>query len=116
VRPPGRDPARLAQFDANTTIGRASTSQPAPESAEGSTRATTKRSTEQVVQERAMGAVSDVLLNIEGTLAHAKKALEVIDRDGANANASPALADAIGTSSVCASGSPRTPTTPPTTG
>jgi hypothetical protein len=69
-------------------------SQPAPESAEGSTRATT-RSVEQVVQERVLGAVSDVLLNIEGTLAHAKKALRTVDKDGANTNASLALADAI---------------------
>jgi hypothetical protein len=54
-----------------------------------------ERSTEQVAQERAMGAVSDVLLNIEGTLAHAKKALKLVDKDGVNPNASLALGDAI---------------------
>lgn len=63
-------------------------SQPAPEGS-------TERSTEQIAQERAMGAVSDVLLNIEGTLAHAKKARKLIDKDGINPNASMALADAI---------------------
>jgi uncharacterized membrane protein len=63
-------------------------SQPAPEES-------TARSVEQVAQERAMGQVSDVLLNIEGTLAHAKKALRTVDKDGANTNASLALADAI---------------------
>lgn len=63
-------------------------SQPAPEGS-------TERSNDQVARERAMGAVSDVLLNIEGTLAHAKKALKLVDKDGVNANASLALADAI---------------------
>ena len=63
-------------------------SQPA---SEGST----ERSERQIVQERAMGQVSDVLLNIEGTLAHAKKALKTVEKDGANPNVSLALADAI---------------------
>jgi hypothetical protein len=73
-------------------------SQPAPEASTGSTTGSstgTQRSTEQVAQERSMGAVSDVLLNIEGTLAHAKKARKLIDKDGLNANASLALGDAI---------------------
>jgi len=70
-------------------------SQPAPESAASSTTSSSERTTEQVAQERSMAAVSDVLLNIEGTLAHAKKARKLIDKDGANANASLALGDAI---------------------
>lgn len=71
-------------------------SQPAPESStETSTAGSTERSAEQVTQERAMGAVSDVRLNIEGTLGHAKKARKLVDKDGVDTNASLTLGDAI---------------------
>ena len=71
-------------------------SQPAPEgSTESSTAASSAASTDQVAQERAMGAVSDVLLNIEGTLGHAKQARKLVDKDGVNTNASLALGDTI---------------------
>lgn len=54
-----------------------------------------ERSSEQVSHERAMGAVSDVLLNLEGTLAHAKKAKAAVDKDGADVNAALALGEAV---------------------
>ncbi len=54
-----------------------------------------ERSPEQVVHERAMGAVSDVLFNIEGALAHAKKAKAKVDKDGVEINAALALGEAV---------------------
>ena len=59
-------------------------SQPAPE-----------RSGDEVARERAAAEVSDVLLNIEYALTRAKKARAVVDKDGADVNASLALSDAI---------------------
>ena len=53
-----------------------------------------ERSPDQVAHERAMGHVSDVLLNLEGVLAHARKAKAAVDKDGAEVNAGLALADA----------------------
>ncbi len=54
-----------------------------------------ERSPEQVVHERAMGHVSDVLMNLEGTLAHAKKAKTAVEKDGADVNAALALGEAV---------------------
>lgn len=46
-------------------------------------------------RERAAGQVSDVLLNLEHTLARAKKAQKVVAKDGIDGNAELALGDAI---------------------
>jgi hypothetical protein len=54
-----------------------------------------QRSEEQVLEERAMGQVSDVLLNLEWTLEAARKGHKVVRKDGANVNAELALADLI---------------------
>jgi hypothetical protein len=54
-----------------------------------------QRSDEQVVHERAMGEVSDVLLNLEHTVARAKKALKVVSKGGAEPNAELALAAVV---------------------
>lgn len=54
-----------------------------------------QRSAEQVMQERAMGAVSDVLFNLEGAIDRARKGLKVVAKDGANMNVELALADVI---------------------
>lgn len=53
------------------------------------------RTAEQVVQERAMGEVSDVLLNLDHALARAKKARRIVTKDGADRNAALALGDLI---------------------
>jgi hypothetical protein len=53
------------------------------------------RSSDEVARERAMGEVSDVMLNLEHTLARAKKAHKTVVKDGADRNAELALADAI---------------------
>ncbi len=50
---------------------------------------------DQIALERAAGQVSDVLLNLEHTLARAKKAHKVIAKDGVDSNAELALAQAI---------------------
>jgi hypothetical protein len=42
-----------------------------------------------------MGEVSDVMVNIEHTLARAKKGLKVVTRDGADRNAELALRDTV---------------------
>jgi hypothetical protein len=79
-------------------------SQPAPEtgaesdapgSAQRSTQGSTQRSAEQVVQERAMTQVSDVLLNLEWAIDRARKGLKTVAKDGGNTNVELALADAI---------------------
>ena len=59
-------------------------SQPAPE-----------REAQQVALERASSQVSDVLLNLEHTLARARKGLKVVSADGVDVNAELALADLI---------------------
>ncbi len=45
--------------------------------------------------ERAAGQVSDVLLNLEHTLARAKKAHKIVLKDGVDSNVKLALAEAI---------------------
>jgi hypothetical protein len=75
-------------------------SQPAPETgaesdAPGSAQRSTQRSAEQVVQERAMTQVSDVLLNLEWAIDRARKGLKTVAKDGGNTNVELALADAI---------------------
>ncbi len=54
-----------------------------------------ERSQEQVLQERAMSHVSDVLLNLEWTLEAARKGHKAVRKDGVHANAELALADLI---------------------
>ncbi len=51
---------------------------------------------EEVARERAMGEVSDVLLNIDHALARARKGLKVVKRDDIDRNAELALVDTIG--------------------
>jgi hypothetical protein len=73
-------------------------SQPAPEASTGSTAGSstgTERSAEQVVQERAMTQVFDVLLNLEWAIDRASKGLKTVAKDGGNTNVELALADAI---------------------
>ena len=72
-------------------------SQPAREASTGSTGNSTgtERSAEQVVQERAMTQVSDVLLNLEWAIDRARKGLKTVAKDGGNTNVELALADAI---------------------
>lgn len=53
------------------------------------------RSAEEVARERAMGEVSDVLLNVEHALSRARRGLKVVVKDGADRNAELALVDAI---------------------
>lgn len=52
------------------------------------------RTEEQVAIERAAGAVSGVLLNIEWAIEAAKKGKKAVDKDGVDNNASLALGDA----------------------
>lgn len=61
--------------------------QPQPESMQ--------RSPEQVTAERAMGEVSDVLLNLEHTLERARKARKLVAKEGSQPNVELALGDAI---------------------
>lgn len=56
----------------------------------------TQRTDEQVKSERAMGEVSDVLLNLDHTLSRAKKARKVVAKDDVDRNAGLALDDLIG--------------------
>lgn len=51
---------------------------------------------EQQALERSAGEVSDVLLNLEHTLAHAKRALKAVRKDGVDRNAELALEDLVG--------------------
>jgi hypothetical protein len=67
----------------------------APRSTQAGTQGTTQRSAEQVVQERAMTQVSDVLLNLEWAIDRARKGLKTVAKDGGNTNVELALADAI---------------------
>lgn len=53
------------------------------------------RSQDQVAHERAMGEVSDVLLNVEHSLTRAKKALKVVAKVGGEPNVELALSDAV---------------------
>jgi hypothetical protein len=53
------------------------------------------RSGDEVARERAMREVSDVMLNLEHTLARARKGLKTVTKDGADRNAELALADII---------------------
>ncbi|WP_022886822.1 hypothetical protein [Glaciibacter superstes] len=53
------------------------------------------RTPHQVAQERAMGEISDVLLNLEHTQTRAKKALAQVKKSGGHQNVELALADAI---------------------
>lgn len=53
------------------------------------------RTPEQVAMERAAQKVSDVLLNREHSIAAAKKALKVIEKDGVDVNAQLALKELI---------------------
>lgn len=53
------------------------------------------RAPDQVAHERAMGEVSDVLLNVEHSLTRAKKALKVVAKAGSEPNVELALTDAV---------------------
>ena len=54
-----------------------------------------ERSEEQILEERAMGHVSDTLLTLEHALDQARKGLKVVRKDGVNVNAELALADLV---------------------
>lgn len=54
-----------------------------------------QRSTEQAAHERAMGEVSDVLLNVEHALSRAKKALKSVAKGRAEPNLELALTEAV---------------------
>ena len=54
-----------------------------------------QRSEDQIIRERAMGKVSDVLLNLDWTLEAARKGLKVVAKDGVDRNAELALGDLI---------------------
>lgn len=69
--------------------------QPSPEPAQPSPEPA-QRSTEQVVHERAMAEVSDVLLNLEHTLNRARKARKRLGTTGAEHNARLALDEVVG--------------------
>jgi len=56
--------------------------------------ATSDRDAEQVARERAAAEVSDVLLNLDHTLARARRAHKMLRKDGADRNAELAL-DAV---------------------
>ena len=53
------------------------------------------RTPDQVAMERSAQMVSDVLLNLEHSIAAAKKALKVVERDGVDTNAQHALKELI---------------------
>ena len=53
------------------------------------------RTPEQMAMERAAQKVSDVLLNLEHSIAAAKKSLKIIEKDGVDTNAQLALQDLI---------------------
>ena len=54
-----------------------------------------QHSPEQIARERSAAQVSDVLLNIEHALDRAKKARNVVAKDGVDMNAELALGDSI---------------------
>ena len=53
------------------------------------------RTPHEIAQEQAMGEISDVLLNLEHTIARSKKALAQVKKSGANHNVELALIDTI---------------------
>lgn len=53
------------------------------------------RSAEQIAHEKALGEISDVLLNLEHTIARAKKALVRVRKAGGDNNIELALTEAI---------------------
>lgn len=53
------------------------------------------RSDEAIAMERAAGEISDVLLNLEHTVARAKRAVKTVSKDGVDTNAELALNDLI---------------------
>ena len=59
------------------------------------TSASDHRAHDEIALERAAGEVSDVLLNLEHSLARAKRALKVVHKDGVDTNAELALAETI---------------------
>lgn len=54
------------------------------------------RDPDQVARERAAAEVSDVLLNLDHTLARARRAQKIVRKDGADRNAELALEAVIG--------------------
>ena len=64
-------------------------------SAQQSDEAATQQSQQQVVHERIMGEVSDVLLNLEHALDRTRKALKVASKSGAEPNVEHALDQAV---------------------
>lgn len=54
-----------------------------------------ERSPQQVTHENALGEISDVLLNLEHTIARAKKALVRVRKAGGDTNVELALTDAL---------------------
>lgn len=54
-----------------------------------------ERSAEQAAHERALGEISDVLLNLEHTIARAKKAQTRVRKAGGDNNVELALADVV---------------------
>jgi hypothetical protein len=54
-----------------------------------------ERTDDQILRERAGTEVSDVLLNLEHTLARARKAHKVVSKDGVDVNAELALTQLI---------------------
>lgn len=52
-----------------------------------------ERSEDQALRERAAGQVSDVMLNLEWTIASAKKGHKIVAKDGVDHNAELALAE-----------------------
>lgn len=54
-----------------------------------------ERSPQQVAHEQALGEISDVLLNLEHTMARAKKALARVRKSGGDTNVELALVEAL---------------------
>lgn len=73
------------------------------------------RTADHVAMERAAQRVSDVLLNLEHSIAVAKKALKVVHEDGVDTNAELALTALTPSSSRPASDCSKTPVSPATT-
>jgi hypothetical protein len=76
------------------SVERKSMTSPVPESEQG-LHTLDGRTPEQVAMERSAQKVSDVLLNLEHSIAAAKKALKVVEKDGVDTNAELALKDLI---------------------
>ncbi|MEO7349230.1 MAG: hypothetical protein ABIW32_05145 [Terrimesophilobacter sp.] len=60
-----------------------------------STPSSNERSPQQIVHENALGEISDVLLNLEHTIARAKKALVRVQKAGGDTNVELALTEAL---------------------